>query len=146
MKQKTRGVGVGTVSLIMIFAVLCLTVFAMLTLSTANAEKALAQRTASFVSGYYEADTKATQIRAQILESFRSGVLIEYVEGVEIKFEQSDNGIIASYITKLNEVLDLSVRLRLLGNEDTVLEWRTVHSGEWEIDDSILVWDGVFPD
>jgi len=145
MKQRSRGIGIGTVSLVMIFAVLCLTVFSVLTLSTANAEKALATRTASFVSGYYEADTQATIIRAEILESFRNGELVEQVNGVSIRYEQSENGIIAKYIVELNEILNLSVELRLADGNDTVLKWRTEHSSEWEYDPSINVWDGLLP-
>jgi hypothetical protein len=160
MKQKVRGVGVGTVSLVMIFAVLCLTVFAMLTLSTSNAEKALADRTAAFVTGYYEADTLATKIKAEIIKSYRDGTLygaaslpdepydiigfeVTIAPGVQLSYEFEENGtIFASYSCEVNEVQDLSVRLSLAGGSYTVLEWKTVYSQDWEIDDGITVWDG----
>jgi len=155
MKQKVRGVGVGTVSLVMIFAVLCLTVFAILTLSTSTAEKVMAERTASFVSGYYEADTKATKIRASILDFQRNGffdslrnenpdgtAMQSVIDGVELIVERSADGIFVSYSCEINEVLDLSVKLRLVGDADVVLGWRTVHTRDWDMDDGLLVWDG----
>jgi hypothetical protein len=125
MKQKTRGVGVGTISLIMIFAVLCLTVFAMLTLSTSNAEKVLADRTSSFVKSYYEADSQATQIKADLLASYA----------------QSGATGIETYSCRINDVQDLLVKIRFDGGSYTVLEWKTGYSQEWELDTSIAVMD-----
>ena len=144
MKQKTRGIGVGTISLVMIFAVLCLTVFAMLTLSSSNAEKILADRSSAFVKSYYEADSFATKIRAAIFDSYKRGVFPESLDSIEIDYELSGDVIIASYTCEVNEVQELLVRLKLEGGIDTVLEWKVGYSQNWEFDDSITVWDGDF--
>jgi len=141
MKQKVRGIGVGTISLIMIFSVLCLTIFAMLTLSTSNAEKALADRTSSFVKGYYEADSKATKIRAQIYESYTQGVFPASIDGVDITYEHSGDITVAGYYCKVNDVQDLRVKLRLEQTGSYVLEWKTAYSEDWAYDDSLSVWD-----
>jgi len=142
MKQNIRGVGIGTPSLVMILAVLCLTVFAVLTLSTANVESALVERRAAFVAGYYEADTKATIIRAQILENAGNGLFPDMIDGVDVAYEDSPDGILVTYTIEVNDVLDLFVKLRIFDHRDVVLEWRTVYSQDWEADDSIEVWDG----
>jgi len=149
MKQNVRGAGVGTVSLVLIFAVLCLTVFAVLTLSTANAEKTMANRTADFVTSYYIADTNATIITAHILESYRSGTFPEEGSidasffGVPLTAEPCDSDILyVSFIYKVNDVLNLSVKLRLSEGCETVLVWRLVSSLDWEVDDTLPVWDG----
>jgi hypothetical protein len=144
MKERTRGVGVGTISLVMIFAVLCLTVFAMLTLSTSSAEKILADRSSSFVKGYYEADSRATNIRAAILESYNRGVFPASLDGVDIAYEQTKNAAFAAYTCEINNVQELIVKLKLSQGGDTVLEWRAGYSQDWEFDDSIQVWDGNF--
>ena len=141
MKQKMPGVGVGTISLIMIFSVLCLTVFAMLTLSTSNAEKILADKTSSFVKGYYEADSRATKIRAQILESYAEGSYPDSVEGVSIAYEHDDEVTIASYACLVNDVQQLLVELKLENDKAVVLQWKTGYSDDWEIDDGMTVWD-----
>ena len=52
---------VGGASLIMIFSILCLTIFAALSMTTALAEKAAAQRYADTTSEYYTADAKARE-------------------------------------------------------------------------------------
>ena len=143
MKQKSRGMGVGTVSLIMIFSVLCLTVFAMLTLSTSNAEKVLADRTASFIKGYYEADSLATEVMADLIAENGKGNFPETVRGVEIIYEQSDSGAtLASFICYVTDVQDLAVVLNLEKDRETVMQWKTEYSQDWGFDDSIFVWDG----
>ena len=143
MKQKSRGMGVGTVSLIMIFSVLCLTVFAMLTLSTSNAEKILADRTAAFIKGYYEADSLATEIMAELAVDNARGGLPGAVRGVEITYEETDDGAaLANYTCKVTDVQDLVVALKLKGSGGEVLQWKTEYSQEWEFDDSLIVWDG----
>jgi len=151
MRQKMRGIGTGTISLVLIFSVLCLTIFAMLTLSTANAEKALVTRAASFVEGYYKADTQATRMTAHIVDSHRNETLLDSLAdiqatfNVEIEYEQTRGGVI--YIAFSNRVSDfhnLSVRLRLAEGEFSILKWRVFYSQPWEFDDTLPVWDGIF--
>jgi len=58
--KKSHGVNTGSVSLIMIFTVLCLTVFAILTLVSANAEYKLSEKYAKSIDEYYANDYNAT--------------------------------------------------------------------------------------
>ena len=144
MKRRVRGVGTGTVSLIMIFSVLCLTVFAILTLSTSNAEKILAERSASFVKGYYEADSLATEIRAQIIDSYAKGAFLKSAADIEITYEQEGGITIASYACRVNDVQDLLVKLKLDKSSGSILEWKTGYSQNWEADGTITIWNGEF--
>ena len=66
---------VGGSSLLVIFAVLCLTVFALLGLSTMQAGTRLSQTTMQAVSAYYQADCQAEEVFARL----RSGELPECV-------------------------------------------------------------------
>ena len=141
MKQNVRGIGVGTISLIMIFSVLCLTIFAMLTLSTSNAEKTLSERSSTFVRGYYEADAVATSIRAQLLDSVQTGFFPGNINGVEIYYEHGDEATYVSYSCRITDVSDLFIRLMIEEATDVVLEWRAGYSGDWESDDSLNLWD-----
>ncbi len=61
-------VGVGVISCITILLVLMLSVFSCLTLSTARADDALAQRGAETVSSYYQADRKARQLSQAVIQ------------------------------------------------------------------------------
>ena len=151
MRQNMRGIGTGTISLVLIFAVLCLTIFAVLTLSTANAEKTLVTRSASFVASYYEADFQATRIKAHIIHAHRGENFTYALNDIasafntQIYHEQLRGG--SSQITfasKVNDFHNLSVKLMLAENQVSVLEWRVVYSRPWEFDDTIPVWDGMF--
>ena len=56
----------GASALLVIFAVLCLTVLAMLSLSTVQADARLSDASAETVTGYYAADYQAEEILAQL--------------------------------------------------------------------------------
>lgn len=58
----------GASALLVIFAVLCLTVLAMLSLSTVQADARLSDASAEAVAGYYAADYQAEEILAQLRE------------------------------------------------------------------------------
>lgn len=58
----------GASALLVIFAVLCLTVLAMLSLSTVQADARLSDASAEAVAGYYAADYQAEEFLAQLRE------------------------------------------------------------------------------
>lgn len=78
----------GAVSLVMIFAVLCLTVFSVLTLSTAVGESKLAQATAQHTADYYAADAQATAIAAQLGQGSRA----QEIDGIAIAYTTHADG------------------------------------------------------
>lgn len=121
---------VGGSSLLVIFAVLTLTVFALLSLSTVRADERLSLASAQAVSDYYAADCAAQEILAQLLAG-------EWVEGVE----QQHN--LYSYSCKISDsqILNVTVQLEDEGGY-TVLCWQAVPSGDWKPDDSLHLWDG----
>lgn len=121
---------VGGSSLLVIFAVLCLTVFALLGLSTVQAGGRLSQSTAQAVSAYYEADCQAEEIFARL----RSG---ELPEGVI----HSDT--VYSYICPISDMQQLRVELEKAADGWTVLRWQAESTADWEPSDSLHVWDGT---
>ena len=68
-KRKIRPPIVGGSSLLVIFAVLCLTVFALLGFSTVQADMRLSDESAEAVSEYYEAELQAETIFAVCFSS-----------------------------------------------------------------------------
>ena len=113
----------------------------MLTLSTSNAEKILSDRTSSFVKGYYEADSKATKIKAQIFDSYSSGQFPDSIDDVIITYEHSGGVTVAGYSCQVNDVQNLIVKLKLEKTGNTVMEWKTAYSENWETDDSLSVFN-----
>ncbi len=122
---------VGGISLLVIFAVLCLTVFALLGLSTVQADGRLAEASAQAVADYYAADCEAERILARL----RGG---QTPEGVTV------DGDVCAYTCPISETQNLEVEVRLEQTGYTVLRWQAVPIGEWQTDDSLGVWDGTF--
>ena len=121
---------VGGSSLLVIFAVLCLTVFAMLSLTQAQADRRLARNSWSAVTGYYQADCQAQEILAQL----RAG---ERPQGVT---EEGEN--VFSYACPISDAQTLEVRVRLTGESHEILAWQAVFTADWQADEDLDLWDG----
>ena len=102
-EQKVQAPMVGGSSLLVIFAVLCLTVFALLSLGTVQADRRLADASAASVQAYYEADCRAEEILAQL----RSGQRPEGVSGEGNEYW---------YVCPISDTQSLQVRVRLDGD------------------------------
>ena len=120
---------VGGSSLLVIFAVLCLTVFALLSVSTAQANRRLSEQTVQAVEEYYAADCRAEEILAEI----RAG---KTPEGVTL------SGDIYSYTCPISETQALAVTVRAEGGNYEILRWQAVSTVDWAGDDSLPIWDG----
>lgn len=110
-----------------IFAVLCLTVFAVLTLSTAAADKRMAAAAAAAVGQYYEADCKAEEI----LGLLRAGTVPE---------EVSRDGDRYSYSCPVTETSELCVEVCVTEDEYEIIKWQVVATAEWSPEEYIEVW------
>lgn len=119
---------VGGSSLLIIFVVLCLVVFALLGFSTVQADKRLQDVSIEAVEEYYAADSLAEQILARL----RSG---EIPQGV------TDQDGIYSYCCPLSDTQVLQVRVR--ASDWKVLTWKPVSTINWDPADSLAVWDGT---
>lgn len=131
MKKKDQFAppAVGGSSLLVIFAVLCLTVFALLSLSSAQAEQRQADAANKAIREYYNADLQAQEIYALL----RSG---ETVEGV-----REENGIY-SYEVSISQRQVLSVQVEKVGDTWNILKWEAVPV-ESEADEALDVWKGT---
>lgn len=141
--KKNRSMGVGSVSLVLIFCALCLTVFALLTLSSANNEKKLATKLADSTSGYYAADLEATEVLSEIKLLLESGEsLPDTINCVNIKTEQAGTDRHISYRCAIDENRVISVALEYDAGSLTVTSWKETEIKDWNPDDSIDVWQG----
>ena len=127
--QKFQPPMVGGSSLLVVFAVLCLTVFALLGFSTVQADQRLSDASIGAVSDYYDADSRAEAILAEL----RSG---NVPEGV------AEDGGIYSYVCPVSDTQELQVEVRVEGETWEILRWQTVSTVEWREDEPISVWDG----
>ena len=120
---------VGGTSLLVIFAVLALTVFALLSLSTALANDRLSSAAAQAVYDYYQADCQAEAILAQLRQGRQP-------PGV------ARQGDVFAYSCPISDTQTLLVEVRLDGDTYTILRWQAVSTAPWQPDDSLNLWDG----
>ena len=132
--MKRGGSVSGAVSLVMIFCVLCLAIFAVLTYATAQREQKLSNVNAQLARDYYEADTKAVQI----VSDLKAGK----EPTADFSEEETEFGTTYSFSIPAGGEQTLSVQVAIDGGECTILRWQTVYVGEWEPDYSLDVWDG----
>ena len=123
---------VGLSSLLVIFAVLCLTVFTLLSVSTVSAHKRLAQSSRQTIIGYYQADSQAEEILARL----RSG---EVPQGVTREGDQY------TYSCPISDTQTLAVRVEVAGGTYQILRWQAISTEDWEAEDKLPVWDGEMP-
>lgn len=118
---------IGGSSLLVIFSVLCLTVFALLSLSTVQADKRLADVNVQAVSDYYAADCQAEEILAQL----RTG---------HIPAGVTKTGSTYSYSCTISPTQVLQVEVR--DSDLQVLRWQVVSTVHWQADNSLDLWNG----
>lgn len=133
-KKAEGGIQIGTSSLVLIFVILALTVFAVLSLTRVLADDRLSDRSADWVAAYYEADCKAEEMLKSINEAAEK--------------DKANAGIV-SFTVPINDTMSLEVEAVLMdtprdGRYYAVSKWQEVYSSEYEIDESMPVWDGTF--
>lgn len=119
---------IGGSSLLTVFAVVCLTAFAMLSLTTVQAQKRLSDSSIQSVERYYTADLEAERIFAQL----RNG---ETVPGVV-----ESEGIYA-YRCPISDSQTLYVELEKTEESWRVLRWQAKAHPQ-KIGEELKVWDG----
>ncbi|WP_297872336.1 hypothetical protein [uncultured Oscillibacter sp.] len=128
---------VGGVSLLVVFAVLCLTVFALLSLTTVRADVRLADASAQAVSDYYAADCQAQEILARL----RAG---ETPDGVTWSSPMEGGETEYSYTVSISNTQELQVEVLVWPDGRwSVQRWQAAAAGGWEIDEGLEVWDGT---
>ena len=131
MKEKTSFFPqpVGAASVLVIFAVLCLTAFSLLAISTAQAYGRLASPMHSAVEGYYAADSAAEEILAQL----RQGQLPEGVR---------QEGDLYTYCCPISGTQSLQVAVRVRGEGYEILQWQAIPTTQWGTEEILPVWPG----
>ena len=127
-KREFAPPAIGGSSLLVIFAVLCLTVLALLSLSTVLAEKRLSDSAAEAAAAYYQADTEAERIFAAI----RTGECHPAVTESEGEYR---------FAVAVSENMHLEVAVQQTETGWKVLRWQTV-SKDQTPNDGLKVWDG----
>lgn len=120
----------GGSSLLVIFSVLCLVCFALLSMSTVRASEQLSLSSEKAVTAYYQADARAEELLARL----RCG---EVPDGVAV------SGNTYSYACPISPTQQLSVVVALADGQYQILEWQATSTAQWQADGQLPVWTGT---
>jgi hypothetical protein len=149
--------GIGVVTLFVVLLILCLTVFAVLTFASANADLRLSQKNAEMVEAYYAADNTAALVSADVSAFWKPGApkpdanacraLVEKInsrEGIaEIAYASDNEGLTVSYGVFVDTILTLEVELYLpRGGVCEILSWRVMADEPSFEEEMLPVWEG----
>ena len=136
------GIGVGSASIMLVFAVLCLTIFSLITYVVAGNDKALVDARVNLVRGYYNADHKAEVIIDNILSA---DTIPDEVGGVEINRGWDEElGLETTYFSyPVADTKALFVNIAIIDNSFKILAWKMYDTDDWAYDGSLNLWTGV---
>lgn len=131
MKRKEQPmIGAGASSVLMIFVVLCLVVFAVLSLSGADADLRLSRKFAERTTAYYQAENRANdrvkEIDGNLQESYNNREERSFSETID------ETG-------RLDVVLQVQDSENGQGLRLQIVKWQSVSEGEWNPDRTLPV-------
>ena len=132
---------IGSASVVLLFAVLGLSIFTTIVYMSATMEERLIQGEIERIKAFYEADTLAEQVLAEILQD---STYLTYVLGVEISAEW-DRDLLAERIMfsiPIPDTAELFVEVVIFENSYKIYSWVVRQVTEWELDDRLNVWPG----
>jgi len=138
-----KGVGYGSVTLLVLFIVLCLTFISAFAFRSAQAEYKYSERYSQSVAEYYKADSDATQIMASLVKAGNIYAEVDRLnsEGAAILLsEGAYNTYTFSYSCPVNDSLSLHVEIQKTGKLWSVLAWKLEDIRPWPEDTKINVW------
>ena len=141
-EESTFPAVMGASSLLVIFSVLCLTVFSLLSLSTVSANHRIAEDNSKALQAYYEADSEANAILAQIRNgSVPQGVSVSGAGGSGgSEGSGAAGGVIYEYSCRVSDTQVLCVKAEVSGKDFRILRWQTVTDYDWQPNTDLPVW------
>lgn len=140
------GVRIGIATMLTIFIVLCLAIFAALALSTARAEWRLAEQQAQAVRDYYAADLVCAELTDRLRTAHEDGAdadrLAELAGREGAACTRTEKGWLAEFACEMSETQQLEIELALTADGVTVRRWETVSTAVWQADETIELWTG----
>ena len=142
---------IGSASFILIFIVLCLGTFGLLSLTSAKNDLDLAERNAAAVSGYYQADAEGEAFRMEVDRLVKQALQMNpnepeaYLEQ-ELKeaYLHDEQAAQTEILMDSGQALMVKIGLSWEGGQGNtwVRQWKVYNYEEYEIDQDMPVWSG----
>ncbi|WP_373263498.1 short-chain dehydrogenase [Hungatella hathewayi] len=142
---------IGSSSLILIFIVMCLVTFGMLSLTSAKSDLSLANRNADAVTEYYRADMEGEAFYRMVVGEVKTAcanasgheerlALLEKALGEYYR----DGTAVTEVAMERAQALHIELEPDLDGEGSVrVAKWNVIQTEDYEIDDSMPVWGGT---
>lgn len=147
-RQRERTLSIGIISLCVIFALLSLATFAVLSLTSARNSQVQVQKSADATVAYYEADYYCAGVVNELFDLYRRGrsfddILIRAGNADFIGLESLESGgdLLLFFNYPIDSVRQLDILLQI-GKNSKILSWALASRGDWIPDDDMAVWDG----
>ena len=125
-------ISTGTTSIVLIFVMLCMLTFSVLSLVSAQANLRLSRKSAQRTTDYYAAENAANDILIDILAARDAGLDADAVEGVRL----TDGGCAYEVPLGEDQVLAVELAFPAEGGYD-ILAWQAVSAYDWSADDTM---------
>lgn len=125
-KKEPIVINIGTVSLILVFSVLALVVFALLSFVSASGNWRMAEKMAERMNQYYAAEVQAAELTAQALET------ADFLADQEKARETDPKEKVQSWQIPVGETQYLAVTIKVLPKEN---KWKIV---QWNLEQTEL--------
>ena len=143
MKQK---INIGTASIILIFIILCLSVFALLGLSDARGAQVFAKRRADSVSAFYQTDALGQAYIGQVAAALKDGSTASEAATQALSIlpegSLSSEGEEGQLICEIPMSAGQALHIELDGNDASVNAYYVYNSVDYAIDNHLPVWTG----
>ena len=160
-KQHSSFVNIGSSSLLIIFLVLCLVTFAILSISSASSDHSFSEKLAERKTQYYDASSQASYVlneidaklaglakvngatsKAAYEEQVASALQDTTIDGISISCEASDGQVLISYQIPVGGKQALDVKLHVTDYTQNaayyeIKSWRILSTENWEGDQSL---------
>lgn len=147
---RVNNLGVGYTSIMIIFALVCLVIFAVLSLKAAYSDELLNKRSGEYLQEYYAADNTAKQRLSELdALAFKAGsseffeeTFAELTEGKGYTVRTVRGGCTVDYSVPINERQELKVSVTFKSSgQYEINRWQSATVSS-ENDDHLNVWDG----
>lgn len=148
-KRHQKSAGIGGALILIIFIVLTITVFSVLTLVSSQNELSMVNKSAEVATNYYNAEKEAAVKFSEIKTALNN--VTDNEEIMRITSETGANanitmeGVEISFKVSIDENRSLLTVIKIKDNNFEVTSQKIVSENEFIIDDFIDVWDGVSP-
>jgi hypothetical protein len=145
-----RKANIGSSSLILIFIVLCLATFGLLSLGNARGDELLSARNAAAVKAYYQADGQGEEFVRMVDQALReadrekdpSEAKKQVLEAVGDYYQEDSGRFLTDIPMDAGQALRVELTVDWQERSAQVASWKVYIQEEYEIDQSVRVWSG----